>query len=370
MTENTVSIFNQLFNNNKSITVLFDKLLKPVWGNTAFHNDKNFSEYPFSTNSELCNRVSNDACPMFYITFNFTTYICTLIYSDENMQGIQFVDVKTIHRSGSFPSPTLATKALISRIRSGVSAIAVATDEIYNSISHTGEKDRNAVKMLNSIEGNLLYLLRGTLEPEQIISSYLNEGNDIVVDMNESLCELKEDVDELFGEYINVTVSCELGLCTRTSKNAFYVILSQIVDEIIDSNVVVDQLDIRCTLDKENMIHIVFDARNTKGNKKNTLHHKTAIDDETLLYEQKAKIKDSFRNSFCNTYKARLISSQSRYKFDYEFIIPMLNETRLLFCCPNKFQNGNRRFNYISEKLSHIKVKDRYKFEGENKNED
>lgn len=354
MTNEHLTDLCSIFKASKIPVAICSKDFTILWNNFEFDLDKcinkvknNFAEYFEKVPS---------ASSFFDITINNCLYYINATEHDD----VLIMELHNIHGSmtnRSVAPVDMVMKNLLIRIRTSVSSIAVAADEIYKSIiKNTGCSSYMATQ-LNIIEGNLTLLLKDMLVPEQLLSNYLNSETEKLLNVTQLMSIMEKDFLDLFDDgSVEFVHSCEPGIFTWASHNAFKLTICGIISEIMSFDLKIEKITSQVFIDSNDVINIVFCGQNISGDK-------NSFDDDYVdmyFYTENIKPGDFVRTCFLTRYNASISSSETENSKKIILKIPVDYGDEPQISTTTAYFSSNRRFNPLIASLSHIKKKRRY----------
>ena len=354
MTNEHLTNLCSIFETSKIPVAICNKDFTILWNNIEFDLDTCLSETK-SNFAEYFKKVP-PASSFFDITINNCFYYINATEHDD----VLIMELHNIH--GSITNKTIAPidmimKNLLIRIRTSISTIAVATDEIYKTTVETSGCSSYIANQLNLIEGNLTLLLKDMLVPEQLLNIYLNSETEKLLNISELMSLMEKDFLDLFDDgSIEFVHSCEPGIFTWASHNAFQLMICGILSEIMSFHLKIEKITSQVYVDHKDMINIVFCGQNMSG-------AKNSFDPDYVdmyFYTEELKPDDFIRTCFLTRYKALMSRSETENSSKIILKIPVDYGDEPQISTTTAHFSSNRRFNPLIASLSHIKKKRRY----------
>jgi hypothetical protein len=360
MTQTSLNQIKSIYCESVLPVIVCDEMLNILWKNDACNNDE-----ALGTNFTDVRRIfgSRPAVSGFFtVEVNNFLYNCNAIL----IAGKGFVlSLSRIDFSKSilFFEPVASMfKNIMARLRTSVSTIAVAADEIYRTLQLEKGCDKYMANQLNLIEGNLSLLIREVIGAEEIINIPSAEDTKTVVNLADTMYFLEQSLNDLYDDgSLKIETQIEPGISVNVSKSLFEVVLSGIIEELLSLPKKVEKLLICSYINEDDMVEILLSAENLSSTENNS--DSDYID--LSPYQKNNKIVNHLKYNFIQIFNGKIEENLDAEKPYVKIILPAYTPDYPIISMSAWYKPKNTRFNTFISRLALIKKKIRYRAKGE-----
>jgi hypothetical protein len=361
MTQATLNQIKNMHSDSVLPVIVCDEMLNILWKNDACIKDEALGSEGFTDVRRIFG--SRPAASGF-----FTVEVSNFLYNCNAIcvAGKGFVlslNRIDFSRFVLFSEPiSTVFKNMLARLRTSVSTIAVAADEIYRTLQLERGCDKYMANQLNLIEGNLSLLIREVIGAEEIINIQTADVTKIVISIADTMYFLEESVNDLYDDgSLKIETQTEPGILVNVSKSLFETVLSIILEQLLSLPKKVEKLSVRSYINEDGMVEILFLVESflTAANNSDPDY----ID--LSLYEKNNKIVNQLKYNFAQIFNGKIEENLEAEKPYVKVILPAYEADYPVISMSASYKPKNTRFNTFISRLALIKKKIRYKEKGE-----
>lgn len=341
--------------------IVCDELLNILWKNDACSSDDIINSGDF-TDARRVFGPRPASSGFFTVEISNFLFNCNSILIAGKGFVISFCRVD-FTRTCIFPEPLKGTlKNLAARMRTSVSTIAVAADEIYRILQIEKICDKYSAEQLNLIEGNLSLILREVIGAEELMNISTAAETKTDVNIADTMNFLAESVNDLYDDGgLEIKTETEPGISVEVSKSLFETVLSIIVEDLLSLPTVTQKLTISSYINQDDMAEILFTA-DSISNAENIIDPDYV---DLTLYEKSNTVMNHLKYNFAKVYNGKIEENYESEKPYAKIILPASDSSRPIISMGTVYKPKNTRFNPFISRLSLIKKKKRYTEKGE-----